>query len=286
MFSSSSIFQQMPAPTVRNDTLPKKREAKERRERTEQSRQNAELRSYCLSRAEEKKQWQAHMKAEEKAQWEIRQQARLEAEAQERELQRLKRGEIVEKIDSARRDRRVEAELLDYKALKNRHNLEAMFMRGEEHRRTQSPVSARMKKAQYQADMERRRREADEECAVEVRKRGVREAEAVVRGAEMHISHERAAKAELEASRRAKVEMSATARRQAERQRMRAKMRSKEADAGWEANLHYLNTHGDKLHWEAPCFHDAADGDGRWPYPLANPQEPIVGGFMYMSRPW
>lgn len=108
-------------------------------------------------------------------------------------------------------------------------------------------------------------REAQRALDVERRKD-----EAVITAARAKERAERAqaAKDELNGRRYQRVEMAQTTQRQAERERQRSRLARDVAEQGRLDNIHYLNTHGDRLGWTPHSFHKKEDGDGRWPYPI------------------
>ena len=158
---------------------------------------------------------------------------------------------------------------------------EAAWQEASRHRRVVAAAAAKLSRPLVVAVFAtwRTEWEAEQERTAEARQKAHREATARAMRARAASAARSSATAEGEFRMRGEWHIAVAQRREAARQQRRAAMRRERAEAGREDNILYLNTHGDRLHWDPPRFeHTLEDGDGRWPYPMSVPVEPLRGG--------
>ena len=268
----------MPAPSVRQDWVWARQERQERARKAEQASSFEQFRRAHLSKTRGEQKQQDRIRIEAKAQWEAVQAAHAAAEKQERSskgaLRRTILAEMNKKQNAKRSElARAEEQLTARAELRmnaiNEHFVSQQKLR-RELRRIHSSDGGRETWRQW---------EAAQDQSLEDRKKDIRDAAAQRMRAEDRRSMESAVAAEKEFRRRGEEQLALHQNRRVERLSRRRAMRRESAEAGREANIHYLNTHGDRLHWNPPLFtHTLEDGDGRWPYPMGVPVEPTSGG--------
>ena len=265
----------MPPPVVRQEELWAWRAAREKVDAQEREVAGQELRRQCLARMKEERERQVKLQEEDRKRWRVAQQARRKAEKMERAQSARGRRTGVAAIEKARQAFREENEEREQSA----HDEGKKLLYSLRQRDWADWEVSQARKAAGRSfnPFCNWQEEAAEAARIEGRKKIEREAANKVMREQEQIAQERIVKAEAESRRRAQAELSRQQQRQQARVALRAKLKAKEAEAGWEANLHYLNTHGDRLHWETPVFKHTLeeDGDGRWPFPMLPPKEPL-----------
>ena len=211
-------------------------------------------------------------------QWEAVQASHAAAEKQERSSKGALRRTVLADMYKKQYAKRAEVER-EEEHLKAKAQLRMRAI--NEHFASQQKLSRELRRIHsFDGGRETWRQwEAAQEQNLEDRKKAIRNAAAQQTRAVERRSMESAVKAEQEFRRRGEEHLAVQQQRRAERLSRRSMMRRASAEAGREANIHYLNTHGDRLHWNPPLFtHTLEDGDGRWPYPMRVPVEPTSGG--------
>ena len=265
----------MPAPSVRQDWLwAKHNELDQLRER-ERRKACETLRQRCLANEKAEREQKVQQRRENEETWKAAQIAQLRAENIERSLSARIRGTSIVENEHKRLAARREAQEREASVHDNCKKLSRKLLRREcaesyhkQAMRHESKCDA--SESTHSWSIGWWRNTSEEKAREEAIRKMEREASEVAMRRAERADKERALKAEAESRRRAQDETARQIQRQKVRQAMRARLKAKEAEAGREANIHYLNTHGDKLHWDAPYFKHTLedDGDGRWPFPM------------------
>jgi hypothetical protein len=267
----------MPAPVVRQDDVWVRREARDRVLAREQAKSSEAFRQRCFERQREGQELQQQRRAQSRIDFGAAQHAWKLAHSKERVERNRVRRESIAEIEKAREATRAEAKKAEAEQVENSRQLVGALHQRKQMQRVQQ-LERKLHQMRLTANQSWRREVDAEESTRQERMRAEREVAAIAMRAHVRDETEYATQVEQEARRRARVEIETNARRKAERERRRARMRAKEAERGRDANIHYLNTHGDRLHWNPPLFeHTLEDGDGRWPYPMPPPKEYIPG---------
>ena len=241
----------MPAPPVRQDHVWERRELEDRKHAREQAIQSAKFRREHLARVRAEEEFKQRQRDEAKEDFDHAQEALMLSARNERKNQNRFRAQALAAIDAAKQRTLSEGKVRQVLLLAHETKM-AVDLNEIEHWQS----IARMRQAAQRQNMseraEFRRYEQEREREAEERRRAAREEIVQQVQASMQHSRERAAAAERESRRRATTELVVQQRRQTERARMRARIRRNEAERGRERNIHYLNTHGDRLHWNPP----------------------------------
>jgi hypothetical protein len=269
----------MPAPQVRQDALWARRAAEEKARAKELAKAREELRNRChANQLHENRQHKLERKRQNRV-WDATQRASTARSSRDHEEQLRVRDEALLEIERQRLRKRKEEEEHEAK-LRAAGRLKVEELLYESFTQTMIQLQNKFDrlrmtwaanpnaKAELQAmeDDRMQRLKVDQEAAAQAMR------------SEVADFHTYVAKAERASRRRARERIEGDAARRAARETVRYNVRRREAERKREANIHYLNTHGDRLHWTPPLFeHTLADGDGRWPYPMDHPKEPVPG---------
>jgi hypothetical protein len=280
----------MPPPVVRQDALWEHRAMKDRQEELSRQAASEELRERCLARQQEQELQLRLQQAEDKHRWQAVQGARRAAKKSERAQSARGRNKALSEIEKLRKATRDDADAREA-CNKNEGRHLVCILRERDWDDFYKKRRAQRERAKAGTSGVHALHHFEEETKAMTENRQKLERELVeLRRREQHrMALDRQASAEAEACRRAQVEMMRQQDRQKARAAMRAQLKAQEGKAGWDANLHYLNTHGDRLHWDPPFFKHTLeeDGDGRWPFPMLPAREPIYkyGSLQFLLDP-
>lgn len=268
----------MPAPSVRNDWVWARHERQERKAKADQARQFALMQRQHLAKGRAEVRHEEHRKRGEEKRWQAAQTASEAAAKKERKAKRALRETV---LADMQREAKQRAEEFKRQEELVRQRAERRTNAINEDREDASWLAQALRWMHAKSGEKEgwREWEAEQERTAEARQKAHREATAQAMRARAASAARSSATAEREFRMRGEWHIAVAQRREAARQQRRAAMRRERAEAGREDNILYLNTHGDRLHWDPPRFeHTLEDGDGRWPYPMNVPVEPLRGG--------
>lgn len=214
--------------------------------------QYAELSKQCLSAEALKAKVIKERKAEEKVLFAMRQKKIAELAAQEAAYQAQLRKIDLDRMRVAVEEKK-QQDIDQEKDVVERTHKDVATMRANE-----MAFAARQKVIEtnemefYLMEQSRRRQVASEGGEFELKKKAEREAKAASIQESIKQRMEASEKAQRTFTKRSKAELAAETRKGHEIAAKKDATRTKEGAAGRMANISYMNTHADRLHWEPP----------------------------------
>jgi len=214
--------------------------------------QYGELSTTCLSTAAAKEAVAKERRKEEAAIWAARQKASQEVAAAEtarlKGLRKIELERVKGRVEEAKQaDKDKERFVID-KTVKEQTSMKEEMSRFD----SRELVIKTNEKEYYNMEMERRAGAGNEALEYANKKKADREEEAARIQKEIRLKTEAHEKAAKGFAKRSKAELALETKKQHETELKKQQQRDKEGAAGRTSNIHYANTHADRLHWEPP----------------------------------
>lgn len=189
---------------------------------------------------------------EEAAIWAARQKASQEVAAAEtarlKGLRKIELERVKGRVEEAKQaDKDKERFVID-KTVKEQTSMKEEMSRFD----SRELVIKTNEKEYYNMEMERRAGAGNEALEYANKKKADREEEAARIQKEIRLKTEAHEKAAKGFAKRSKAELALETKKQHETELKKQQQRDKEGAAGRTSNIHYANTHADRLHWEPP----------------------------------